>query len=42
MGFASLGFSVVGFLAFRGSFGLRVAAVVGPAMFLWGAAGGHV
>ncbi|WP_022730016.1 DUF6790 family protein [Fodinicurvata sediminis] len=42
VGFASLGFAVVGFLAFRGSFGLRLAAVVGPACFLWGAAGGHV
>lgn len=42
VGFASLGFAVVGFLAFRGSFDLRLAAVVGPAMFLWGAAGGHV
>ncbi|MGM0561629.1 MAG: DUF6790 family protein [Pseudomonadota bacterium] len=42
VGFASLGFAVVGFLAWRGSFGLRLAAVVGPACFLWGAAGGHV
>jgi hypothetical protein len=42
VGFASLGFSVVGFLAFRGSFDMRVAAVVGPACFLLGAAGGHV
>lgn len=42
VGTASLGYAVVGFLAFRGSFGLRVAAVVGPAMFLLGAAGGHV
>jgi hypothetical protein len=42
VGFASLGFAVVGFLAFRGSFGLRLAAIVGPACFLWGAAGGHV
>lgn len=42
VGFASLGFAVVGFLAFRGSAGLRLAAVVGPACFLWGAAGGHV
>jgi len=42
VGFASLGFAVVGFLAFRGSFGLRLAAIVGPAFFLWGAAGGHV
>jgi hypothetical protein len=42
VGFASLGFAVVGFLAFRGSFDLRLAAVVGPAIFLLGAAGGHV
>lgn len=40
--FASLGFAVVGFLAFRGSFDLRLAAVVGPAFFLLGAAGGHI
>lgn len=42
VGFASLGFAVVALLAFKGSYGLRVGAVVGPAMFLWGAAGGHV
>jgi hypothetical protein len=42
VGFASLGFAVVGFLAFRRSFDLRVAAVVGPALFLLGAAGGHL
>jgi hypothetical protein len=42
VGFASLGFAVVGFLAVRRSFDLRLAAVVGPAMFLLGAAGGHV
>jgi hypothetical protein len=42
VGFASLGFAVVGLLAFRGSFDLRLAAIVGPACFLWGAAGGHV
>ncbi len=42
VGFASLGFAVVGFLAFRGSFDMRFAAVVGPACFLLGAAGGHV
>jgi hypothetical protein len=42
VGFASLGFAVVGFLAFRGSFDMRVAAVVGPACFLLGAAGGHI
>lgn len=42
VGFASLGFSLVGFLAFRGGRGLRLAAIVGPAAFLWGAAAGHV
>jgi hypothetical protein len=42
VGMASLGFSAVGFLAFRGGPGLRTAAVVGPACFLLGAAAGHV
>jgi len=42
VGFASLGFSLVGFMAFRGGLGMRAAAVVGPACFLWGAAGGHI
>lgn len=42
VGFASLGFSVVGFMAFRGSFGVRFAAVAGHACFSLGAAGGHV
>ncbi|WP_262269027.1 DUF6790 family protein [Microvirga yunnanensis] len=42
VGFASLGFSVVGFMAFRGGRGLRLAALAGPACFLWGAAAGHV
>ena len=42
VGFASLGFAAVGLLAFKGSFDLRLAAVLGPTCFLWGAAGGHV
>lgn len=42
VGFASLGFAVVGVLAFRGDIGLRMAAVVGPSLFLLGAAAGHV
>jgi hypothetical protein len=42
VGFASLGFAAVGLLAFRGSFDLRLAAVLGPALFLLGAAGGHI
>lgn len=42
VGFASLGFALVGMLAFRRDFGLRLASIVGPACFLWGAAGGHI
>lgn len=42
VGFASLGFAVVGIMAFRGSYGLRIGAVVAPTFFLLGAAGGHV
>lgn len=42
VGFASLGFGLVGLLAWKGSYGLRVGAVVGPAMFMLGAAGGHI
>ena len=42
VGFASLGFSIVGFLAFRGDLGLRKAAAIGPSIFLLGAAGGHI
>ena len=32
----------MGFLAFRGSFGLRLAAIIGPSLFLLGAAAGHI
>jgi hypothetical protein len=42
VGFASLGYAVVGFLAFRRSFDLRVAAVTGPALFLFCAGVAHV
>ncbi len=42
VGFASLGFAAVGFLAVWRSFDMRLAAVLGPAFFLWGAAGGHI
>jgi hypothetical protein len=41
VGFASLGYSAVAFLAFRGGAGLRLAAILGPGCFLWGAAAGH-
>ncbi len=42
--FASLGFALVGFLAFSRRCDLRVklAAVLGVTPFLWGAAGGHI
>ncbi|MDX2375883.1 hypothetical protein M4I32_03610 [Microbacterium sp. LRZ72] len=42
--FASLGFAAVGFLAFprRQHWMVKLAALLGPALFLWGAAGGHV
>jgi hypothetical protein len=39
---ASLGFSVVGFLAAWRSFDLRLAAIAGPGVFTLGAAVGHV
>ncbi|MBB4121532.1 DUF6790 family protein [Martelella radicis] len=42
VGYASLGFAVIGFLAFGGNRGLRIAGVIGPACFLLGAAVGHV
>jgi len=40
--FASLGFAAVGFFAFRNTLGVRFAAILGPSMFLWGAAAGHI
>jgi hypothetical protein len=42
VGTASLGFAAVGFLAAFGSFDLRLAAIIGPAIFMLGAAVGHV
>jgi hypothetical protein len=42
VGFASLGFGVIGLIAFRANLGFRAAAVIGPAMFSWGAAAGHI
>lgn len=44
VGFASLGVGVVGFMAFpgRAPFSLKLAALIGPACFLWGAAGTHI
>jgi hypothetical protein len=42
VGFASLGFALIGALAFKGSRDMRIAAIAGPACFLWGAAGVHI
>lgn len=42
VGFASLGFGITGLIAFRQNLAFRAATVIGPAFFLWGAAGGHV
>ena len=42
VGYASLGFAIVGIIAFKQSLGFRAAAVIGPSFFLWGAAGGHI
>ncbi len=42
VGFASLGFAAVALLAVKGPYPLRVGAVLGPSIFLLGAAGGHV
>ena len=42
VGYASLGFAAIGFLAFKSNCMLRLAAILGPAMFQWGAAVGHI
>jgi hypothetical protein len=42
VGYASLGFAAIGFLAFKGNCMVRLASILGPTMFLWGAAVGHI
>jgi hypothetical protein len=42
VGTASLGFALVGFYAIGQNTAVRLAAVLGPTAFLWGAAVGHV
>lgn len=44
VGFASLGVGIVGIMAFprKAPMILKLAALVGPACFLWGAAGTHI
>ncbi|MFN3624743.1 MAG: DUF6790 family protein [Hyphomicrobium sp.] len=42
VGYASLGFAAIGLLAFKGNCMVRLASILGPAMFQWGAAVGHI
>ena len=42
VGYASLGFAAVGLIAFKGNCMVRLAAILGPAMFQWGAAIEHI
>jgi len=42
VGYASLGFAAIGLLAFKGNCCVRFASILGPAMFQWGAAAGHI
>jgi len=42
VGYASLGFAAVGLLAFKGGCCVRFAAILGPALFQWGAGVGHI
>lgn len=42
VGFASLGFAVCGILSFSQSHAFKCATLLAPALFLWGAAGGHI
>lgn len=42
VGYASLGFGVVGLIAFRSTLAVRGVAVLGPSLFLLGAAVGHI
>jgi len=42
VGYASLGFAAVGLLAFRGNSMVRLASILGPALFQWGAAVEHI
>lgn len=42
VGFASLGFALVGIIAFWQTINFRAAAIIAPSCFLWAAAGGHI
>lgn len=42
VGYASLGFGVAAIVAHRSHFSARLVAILGPSLFLWGAAAGHL
>jgi len=42
VGFASLGIGIAGLISFRRNLAFRLATLIPPAFFLWGAAGGHI
>ncbi|MBZ0200359.1 MAG: hypothetical protein K8H86_10860 [Ignavibacteriaceae bacterium] len=42
VGFASLGFGIIGLLSIKNNFGLRLGLMISTSVFLWGAAGGHI
>ena len=42
VGYASLGFGVAAIIAHRSNFTARLVAILGPSLFLWGAAAGHI
>jgi hypothetical protein len=42
VGYASLGFGVAAIVAHRSNFTARLVAILGPSLFLWGAAVGHI
>lgn len=42
VGYASLGFAAVAVLARNSTYEFRLAAILGPALFTWGAAAGHL
>jgi hypothetical protein len=42
LGFASFGMGLIGIIATWRSLDMRLAAILGPACFLWGAAGVHI
>ncbi len=42
VGFASLGFGIVGLISFWGNLSQKAVAIIGPSFFLLGAAMGHI